>query len=440
MSKQRMNERQLSLLRRIGEGSQPVTSKEPAMATTVYALRNRGLVTTPRVAGVWTAVITDAGRYYLEHGRHPKEDVSQKEESPASRGEVRASPSRLAILPDELIERLVASGGYLQVPDPDPETRAAWRRALHAAKQSSTLPEGRMIWHKGRDAGDLRIELRERPEPQPAWERRERVRIPVPERLGRSHPVVAELKEAARPPKVAGYGWGGYQVERRLRPLDVPRGNLPRALRIMQALITEAERRGHHVHIVDQERRRWRDVCIVVKGHANALTVKERDDRLQVILPDAYVGRRHWTDGPRRSIEDKLGDALAEIESRAEEAEQHRLDQERRQQERQRRWEEAMAAALERFVQDHRAQVLRKQVESWRLARDIRAFCSAIRASAAATGELSGDASAWLEWASSYAGVIDPVLHPPGMPEDPKPTREALQPYLGSWNPYGPWV
>jgi hypothetical protein len=248
MSKYRLNERQLSLLKRIGEGSQPVTSKEPALATTVYALRNRGLVTTLRVAGAWTAVITDAGRYYLEHDRHPKEGVSQKKETAASPREVRASQPRLAVLPDELIERLVAGGGYLRVPDPDPETRAAWRRALHAAKQSPALPEGKMIWHRGRDSGDLVIQLRDRPEPR-SGEQRERVRIPVPERLGRPHPVVAELKEAARPVKPSGYGWQSYSTQRRLRPLDVPRTSLPRALRIMQALLTEAERRGHHVRI-----------------------------------------------------------------------------------------------------------------------------------------------------------------------------------------------
>ena len=61
---------QLDLLRRIADGSQPVTARESALARTVYALRTRKLVTTPRADGVWTAVITDAGRYYLEHGEY----------------------------------------------------------------------------------------------------------------------------------------------------------------------------------------------------------------------------------------------------------------------------------------------------------------------------------------------------------------------------------
>lgn len=61
---------QLDAVRRIADGQQPITSQEPALATTVYALRTRRLVTTPRSDGVWTAVITDAGRYYLEHGEY----------------------------------------------------------------------------------------------------------------------------------------------------------------------------------------------------------------------------------------------------------------------------------------------------------------------------------------------------------------------------------
>lgn len=73
----KLNERQLTLLRRINDGTESVTSHESSLAKTTYALRDRGLVETPRVDGVWTARITPAGRFYLEHGRRPDRQTAR---------------------------------------------------------------------------------------------------------------------------------------------------------------------------------------------------------------------------------------------------------------------------------------------------------------------------------------------------------------------------
>ena len=137
MRNYRLNERQLSLLKRIAEGGQPVTSKEPALATTVYALRNRWLVTTSRSAGVWTAAITDAGLYYLEHGHHPRKDQVQDEPSPSHLG---IWPSRSGpALPEGLVERLMAGGGHLRIPNPDPVVR---RRGVSCGHLEGGSPHG----------------------------------------------------------------------------------------------------------------------------------------------------------------------------------------------------------------------------------------------------------------------------------------------------------
>src|SRR4051794_22288894 len=76
-----LNERQLALLRRIVTGDAPVTSSEPGTATTVYALRNRGLVEARRRHGSWTATPTDAGRFFVEHGWHPKDPRRHPEQT-----------------------------------------------------------------------------------------------------------------------------------------------------------------------------------------------------------------------------------------------------------------------------------------------------------------------------------------------------------------------
>ena len=51
MSPKNVNDRELDILRRIADGVELVTSREYHLATSVYALRNRGLVATTRTGG-----------------------------------------------------------------------------------------------------------------------------------------------------------------------------------------------------------------------------------------------------------------------------------------------------------------------------------------------------------------------------------------------------
>jgi hypothetical protein len=51
----RLNKRQIAVLQRICDNTEPVTSAESTLANTVYALRNRGLVTTAWADGQWSA-------------------------------------------------------------------------------------------------------------------------------------------------------------------------------------------------------------------------------------------------------------------------------------------------------------------------------------------------------------------------------------------------
>jgi hypothetical protein len=211
----------------------------------------------------------------------------------------------------------------------------------------------------------------------------------------------------------------------------VSRSSLGRALRILQALITEAERRGYSVRLDDS--RGDPRVCITVKGHQFAVSVREKDGVLRVVLPSEYSGRRLWSDGIRAAIEDKLGDVLANIEARAEEAEQRRLEREGQEEQRRRAWEQEMERARERFAEDERAVFLRDQVASWRLAADTRSFCLAARSVASDSEEAE-----WLAWATKHADAIDPLSEALAVPESREPSPDELRPYLRGWNPYGP--
>ncbi|MBR7828177.1 hypothetical protein KDK95_17805 [Actinospica sp. MGRD01-02] len=66
-SRECLNARQIAVLQRIVRGGEPVTSRESALAPSVYALRRRGLVETKWADGMWVAQPTIAGRLCYEH-------------------------------------------------------------------------------------------------------------------------------------------------------------------------------------------------------------------------------------------------------------------------------------------------------------------------------------------------------------------------------------
>lgn len=67
----RLNERQLEVLRWIGDGCPQRDWESETYKLSAVALRNRKLATVKGHGPRWTATITDAGTYYLEHDRYP---------------------------------------------------------------------------------------------------------------------------------------------------------------------------------------------------------------------------------------------------------------------------------------------------------------------------------------------------------------------------------
>ncbi len=178
-----LNDRQLALLTRIGEGTDPVTSESPELANTARAIKGRGFITMPRRGGKWQAEITDDGRFYLEHGHHPdRPEPAPRKQRPVAaepKPEAAAPPRRRATLPPEakpaparpakpprqspaeigsaLIAEVQKAGRFLRIPDPSTEERARYRRAFDAARQCA--PEGYDLKYSGRAKGDFFLGL-----------------------------------------------------------------------------------------------------------------------------------------------------------------------------------------------------------------------------------------------------------------------------------------
>ncbi|WP_326800495.1 hypothetical protein OIE49_36890 [Streptomyces sp. NBC_01788] len=427
MARTKLNERQLDALRRICHGETPITSDDSGLAATVYALRNRGLVTTPRTDGRWTAAPTEAG---LQHFAHA-------DATPAPPSSAAAPPT--APEAAELISRLQQAGGTLHIANPTPDERARWRRALHTARADHLVPDGHHLQHTGRDKGDLVITLRPGPPPRRSTSPDETV--PVPDDLppDHLHPAAATAHIPACP--------------------DCQ----PRARRILHALCHAAEAKNYTVS--NPESGSAASLVITIGDSSFPLSFHEGayevpdpsgakyawqrvtahttrpSHQLGLSLQHTYAhrGRRsHWGDRQRWRLEDKLPALLREIAHRAQTDYERRQAQQRKEEETRQRWLTAMQQARTALVEDHRLKTLRTQVQAWQEATVIRAYCDALEDHQDTDPAAAEGVTAWTAWARAYADRIDPVLQNPRLPDPPTITPEDLRPYLRGWSPYEP--
>jgi hypothetical protein len=454
---------QLELLRRIADGAEPLTTADSRLAVSVYALRSRRLVSTTSPRHYWSASVTDEGRALLERVGQPgaANVLVTATERPDALPRNREIPAGR-----DLVSALHASGGVMRVSNPTPQERAEWRRAIHASRAAAATA-GQRIRHGGRDGGDLVIRL----EPQDAEiEAPAPTTVPVPNRLPRRpHPLVVATRDVARP------GHDGW-IHTMRRPgtvhMKVTRHTLNRALRIAQAILTEATRRGHRVEAAGSSRGCTGGASLVIGGQRFELTLAEPTTRVpHVPTPEeerrartyewAHVpkwdfvasGRlelRHGhtsagklaADGARWRLEARLGHVLDRLEQQAHDLDvqaARRAEEERRRLERERSdWEEAMRRAHLRLVETSRVEHLGDQVDRWHEAQRIRAFVAAARSHAVAPECVDPKTEEWLTWAWDHADAIDPLLGPLHMPNPPEPTPSALERFLDGWSAFGP--
>ena len=463
-----LNARQLDVLRRISSGEN-VGSGSTAK-TSARALHDRGLVAVSTRGG-WHAEVTDAGHFYLDHGHHPdrpcgtgapcadKNSKSQLNRQPVATPPKRRPPhvsSRIApqrrTAAAELIARLVDQKRIV-ITNPNDYEIAEWRKVVDFAKRNGMVPADHRIEQSRWRSRDLRIELHEGPHPNTKPSLDPSQRIEVPEHIERLHPLLSHLKDPAA-------------------VLDVSPEQLPRALRIIHTVLTEAEHHGYEtgwaddtsagveiragrfrLHVTLTEEWEKRDVVPTPDELAGkklydwqrfqpeTKSVRSGKLRLQVATNGIRWDRpAWWADRQRWSVEDKLGEVLTEITSRVQ-AEQHRIDaEEQAKLQRQRDWEAAMGNARARFQEDRRIDRLTKQLDRWEKAAVIRAYCAALEGAQLPDldAEEAGARSGWLEWCRSYADRIDPTKTGACAPQETEPKPSDLQPYLGRFSPYGP--
>lgn len=430
---------------------------------TAGALRDRRLVTISKRGGSWSAELTDAGAHYVEHGKHLDrvDVVGEGRDARLQCVSLRDRSEQRRAAAVRLVEQLIAERRVLIKLAGD-EDLATWRKVIEFANRHQMAPDGKRITRYKRWGG-LEVELCDNLSSDVACEPREELLpVPVPAQLRKPHAVVRALQ----------------QYPERLNVTKIVRS---RALRIIQGLVVEAERRGYVALPVgsDSHRDRYRSsnskyqFIIAVKDHPIEMRLVQEHDRVEHVptakelaeqqryswtripthdqIPNAQLrlefeaglGARQgkWADRNSWTLEEKLPEVLREIAARGDAAEQRRLAEERARVEKRRRWEAAMAKAQQQAVEAWFAERLTKQVERWRQAGELRAYCDALE-QRIATADSDADSLTsvikWLSWARAYAERIDPLRELPAMSEPPESRPSDLQPFLGSWSPYGP--
>lgn len=244
-----LNERQLEVLRWIANGCQDGIMAGHTHKTTARALQGRRLVKISKQGGVWTTTVTDTGIYYLEHGSFPpstkpsttplarptpRPDNKPKEGHGAGantnhdeRRHPRHPPQRRKLSPTEqLVADVVAADGVLELPEKSGNVADRMAELVRSANRYGKTPAGkRLVHHVVRDGGwagprrDLFVL-----EDGPMGTDAPLLPVPVHEEIRRYHPAVSTLRKSNR--------------------LGTTSNMQKRALRILQAVATEAEHRS----------------------------------------------------------------------------------------------------------------------------------------------------------------------------------------------------
>lgn len=407
-----LSSRQLQVLRWISEGCPDGVWSNFSYKTTAYALSARGLVVVRRKRKQWAATITQEGAFYLAHGHY---------RSGPDRGAANAAvPPRnpdgdIAGLAEHLVAELEAGNGIVVVRAPSHTQRARYRRAIHRLIVRGQVPDGFVLRHTGRDAGDLTIRLiraeadEHRPEPPP--------QVTVPGDTDDVSPEVKAFAEAER--------------------LAITPEATDRALRILQAIANECAARGWSLELQPTDDRRLR---ISTAERAFDLTLTEEmvdqevpndeqmkaatygwqriplavakvgSGRLTLQLEEPYA-RKSWSDRHRWTLDDKLGAAFSEMERRMDEAAKQRRRREDDLLRRQLEWDVAVPVAKDAYVADLNRRRLLDQVARHAQAQALRDYARAVRAIADAADD-SDDAAAihrWARWSVDEADRTDPI-------------------------------
>ena len=290
----------------------------------------------------------------------------------------------------------------------------------------------------GREA--VQIHIRERLSPELAAVADEvSPKVLIPQELShalalRTVKLLASGKEKDRKLLVPKTGAAGH--------LLVSRQQLPRALRIMNALFLGLEEKGY---VVSWPKKEGERLTVTVEGESVALSIQEVVDsephvltpaeekhswrapkwdytlsgrlRLSIdTVPYSSHVRATWADGRVQNVENCLGDFIVGLKVAAAAIRKSRLESEawarRREEERKQREEQ------QRRAEEHKrkAEFISGLIENWEEANRVRTFVKALTEAASQTecsDEKKHEIQQVLDWTAKYADLLNPLADLP---------------------------
>lgn len=232
-----------------------------------------------------------------------------------------------------------------------------------------------------------------------------------------------------------------HRVYARLSPgetgtinVDVCPSSIPRALRLLDAVLKGARRAGFEVSA--GRRGSERDVHFVIEGEEVPFLLREPMRQERVELPKEkrygsryefkyhptgrltlelankwYVPRHTWRDTERQRLEDLVGVFLIGAYRAATAYRERRLETERRRREERLRAEKERRLERLRAAEAERRRELEAQAERWRRSREVAAFVDEVERRAGKTSMTEEEREAldaWLAWARDHVKRLDP--------------------------------
>lgn len=470
-----LNDRQLDVLGWVGQGCPAREWPNSTYKTVAVALQNRRLLTISKKGGTWQAELLDAGRHYLTHGTYPPGHLQPKNRSgtttavPASVGPsggtqtpgppprpprrtpanpMTSSPQSPKSTPArQLLRDVIAAGGRLTRTVADAEIKKYPGLVLAINRGQMAPPGQQMVMESGSNYHERVFYL----EDLPAWTTTPPRDVVDAARIGRWHPIVAGIRDDARAKRFGG------EVR-------------TRALRILHAIATEAEERGHQVSSPQNNeprsnsrysRKETGQLVITVRTFRFYVNLTQRDDytphtptpaeierqrqyewsrpprwdtapgrRLQLVIYGVifHGWEKKWSDSKtlRARIEDHLAEAMQIIETAADREDDRKAAELRAIEEQHRRRETAEGLIGERHADNVRAEILDRQLADWQHATALRRYLDAMAEHIDTITDENAHTAAndWLAWCRRRVNSHDPLNRRLAMPPIRRPTWE----------------
>lgn len=264
-------------------------------------------------------------------------------------------------------------------------------------------------------------------------------KITVPEKLLRPHRHIRESRQLLRGSETDKYGILTGRYHKDCLNIRVSKRSLNRALLFLDTLFKSLESHSFEICITHKYGAR---TVARIRGIDLEITLFERSSRFEQVLTEKQrkelwlydrfrfepsgefelilsrwpLNQRHWKDTSKRRIEEKLNDIVAEF---VRSAELVRIEEEKREAERNRQIQLEIAAEEERqrqLIEQQKREELETQAIQWRRANDLRQFLDACEREFLSRGILltpESPEACWLIWAREHADKVDPCTGNP---------------------------